>query len=232
MNDDRAIHRSSFIVHRLGGTHMRRRWSIRPVRRRREPRPPRTPAEQERRQRRQLALAVCALALALWAILSARPPTQPGLEEGSPSPSDIRARRSVPFTSELLTEAQRVRAESAVDTLVYTRDSDIPIVQRAQLADLLQTITQIRDDPSLVPAARRAKLASLPNSTLVISPELAAAIVRLSDDEWNNVRLQSLSLYARARSSHPRFWRSSRRLARSTPRPIGAMWPARGCLRR
>jgi cyclic-di-AMP phosphodiesterase PgpH len=177
---------------------MRRRWIIRPQRKRRVPRPPRTPAEQERRQRRQLVLAACALALALWTILSVRPPTKPGLEVGSPSPTDVRARRSVPFTSKLLTDAQRARAESAADTLVYTRDPDIPIAQRAQLADLLQTITQIRGDPSLALAARRAKLASLPNSTLVISPELATAIERLSDDEWNNVRLQSLNLYDRA----------------------------------
>src|SRR5262245_17419399 len=181
---------------------MRRRWSIRLLRRRREPRPPRTPAEQERRHRRQLVVAVCALALALWAILSVRPPTKPGLEVGSPSPSDVRASRSVTFNSERLTEAQRVLAESAADTLVYTRDSQIPIAQRAQLTDLLQTITQIRTDPSLTPTDRRARLTTLPTSTLTISPELAVAILRLSDEEWNNVRLQSLALYDRAFTEH------------------------------
>ena len=181
---------------------MRRRWSIRLPRRRREPRPPRTPAEQERRQRRQLVLATCALALALWAVFSVRPPTKAGLEVGSPSPSDVRANRSVTFNSERLTEAQRVLAESAADTLVYTRDSEIPIAQRAQLTDLLQTISQIRNDPSLAPADRRVRLTTLPTSTLTISPELAVAILRLSDEEWNNVRLQSLALYDRAFTEH------------------------------
>ena len=87
---------------------MRRRWSIRPLRRRREPRPPRTPAEQERRQRRQLGVVVCVLALGLWAILAVRPLTNQGLEVGSPSSSDVRASRSYTFNSERLTEAQRV----------------------------------------------------------------------------------------------------------------------------
>src|SRR5262245_26612762 len=190
------------IFHSRKGVDMRRRWSIRPQRRRREPRPPRTPAEQERRQRRQLILATCALALALWAILAVRPPTKPGLEVGSPSPSDVRASRSYSFNSERLTEAQRVLAESAADTLVYTRDSNIPITQRTQLSDMLQAITRIRADESLTPAAQRLRLTSLPTSTLVISPDLAAVIERLSDDEWNNVRLQSLTLYDRAMTQY------------------------------
>jgi putative nucleotidyltransferase with HDIG domain len=181
---------------------MRRRWSIRPSRVRREPRPPRSPAEHERRQRRYLVLVSLVLALALWGILAVRPPTMPGLQLGSPSPTDIRARRTMSFTSERLTEEQRVRAESAPDTAVYTRDPNIPSEQRGQLADLLQTITQIRDDPSLDAAAERNKLISLPNSTLVISPALAAAITRLSSDQWENVRRQALSLYDRALSKY------------------------------
>jgi putative nucleotidyltransferase with HDIG domain len=171
---------------------------MRSLRRRREPRPPRTPAEQERRQRRQLGLVVCVLALAIWAILAVRPITRQGLEVDSPSPVDVRANRSYTFNSERLTEAQRVLAESSADTLVYTRDSNIPIAQRTQLADLLQAITRIRTDDLLTPTAQRVRLTSLPTSTLVISPELAAVIERFSDEEWNNVRLRSLNMYDRA----------------------------------
>ncbi len=181
---------------------MRRRWNIRPARWRREARPPRSPAEQERRQRRQLVLMSIALALALWAILAVRPPTTPGLQLGSPSPADIRARRSVSFSSALLTEEKRVRAESAPDTVVYTHDPNTPIEQRTQLSDLLQTISQIRADPSLDSTAKRAKLDSLPNSTVVISQELAVAIVRLTDEQWDTIRQQSLSLYDRAISTN------------------------------
>src|SRR6185436_19317895 len=81
---------------------------------------------------------------------------------------------------------------------VYTRDPAIPSQQRTQLADLLQTITQVRADPSLDFNARRDKLISLPNSTVVISPPLATAIARLDDDQWDTVRQQSLAMYDQA----------------------------------
>jgi cyclic-di-AMP phosphodiesterase PgpH len=177
---------------------MRRRWSIRAARRGREARPSRSPAEQERRQRRRLILASVVLALLLWGILAVRPPTTPGLEVGGPSPRDIRANRTLPFASEVLTEEKRFRAENAAETAAYTQDPSIPSTQRTQLVDLLQTIAQIRSDPSLTPADTRNKLASLPNSTLVISPELAAMIAHLNNSQWEQVRQQSLEVYDRA----------------------------------
>ncbi|HEX5688437.1 MAG TPA: phosphohydrolase, partial [Roseiflexaceae bacterium] len=158
----------------------------------------RSAADQRRRQTWQLVFASCVLALALWGILAVRPPTSPGLELGSPSPRDVRANQTLAFQSEVLTEEKRFRAENAPDTVVYTRDSNVPIAQRAQLVELLQTISQIRDDPSLGSDAETAKLTSLPNSTLVVSPELATTIATLSDDEWNDVRLQTLTVYDRA----------------------------------
>ncbi len=163
-------------------------------------RPPRTPAQQERRQRFLLVLVSLLLALALWALLAVRPPTTPGLSPGKPSPIDIRARSSIRFTSKLLTEQERIRAESAAETAKYTSDPEIPIQQRVQLDELLQTITQVREDPSLNRASQISKLTSLqlPNSTLVISQPLAAAIVRSTPDEWAEVRQESLSLYDRA----------------------------------
>jgi putative nucleotidyltransferase with HDIG domain len=181
---------------------MRRRWSIRAARRSRETRPPRSPAEMERRQRRRLILVSVVLALVLWAILAVRPPTTPGLEIGSPSPRDIRANRTLPFVSEVLTDEKRFRAGNAAETIAYTRDPNIPIEQRAQLVDLLQTIDQIRRDPQLDLAGASSKLASLPNSTLVISPELASAIAHLDSDQWELVRQQSLNLYDLALSRY------------------------------
>jgi putative nucleotidyltransferase with HDIG domain len=158
----------------------------------------RSAADRRRRQIWQLLVASCVLALALWGILAVRPPTTPDLELGSPSPRDVRANQTLAFPSEVLTEEKRYRAENANDTVVYTRDATVPIAQRVQLVELLQTISQIRDDSSLSAEAEHAKLTSLPNSTLVISPELAATIAKLTDDEWNDVRLQTLTVYDRA----------------------------------
>ncbi len=179
---------------------MRRRLSFRFWPSRREARQPHSPAQQERWRRIRLALVIVALALSLWAILAVRPPTTPGLLPNKPSPIDIRARSSVFFESTVLTEKERIGAESSADTVKYTRDPTILVQQRAQLADLLQTVSQIRDDPTLDNAAKRDKLAALPlpNSTLVISPALATSIVRLPAGQWGSVRQESLNLYDRA----------------------------------
>src|SRR5262249_48793223 len=157
---------------------------------RREPRPPRSVEDQQRRQRGYLVLVTLALGLALWAILAFRPPATPGLQPGSPSPVDIRARRSVTFVSTSLTEQERLRAERSPEATVYTSDPNIPIQQRAQLVDMFQAMTQIRDNTGLTQAQKRDKITSvpLPNSTLVISPALATQIMRLSADSWGVVR--------------------------------------------
>src|SRR5689334_15039901 len=183
---------------------MRRRWFNRSGRSWRESRGQRTPADHVQRQQRVLWLACILLALALWAILAFQVPTYSGIAPGSPSPIDIRAPRTLTFVSDLLTAQERIHAESSPEAVVYTRDPNIPVQQRDQLSDLLRTIEQIRDDPSLGPAARREKLVSLPlpNSTLVISPALATQLTRLAPDAWKQVHEETLDLYDRAMSEY------------------------------
>src|SRR4051794_6501846 len=183
---------------------MRRRWFNRSGRSWHEPRGQHTSANQIQRQRRVLLLVCVLLALALWAILAVQVPTYSGILPGSPSPIDVRAPRTLTFVSDLLTAQERIRAESSPEAVVYTRDPNIPVQQRDQLSDLLQTIDQIRDDPSLGPSARREKLVSLPlpNSTLVISPALAAQLTRLAPDAWKQVHQETLDLYDRAMSEY------------------------------
>lgn len=179
---------------------MRKGFSFHIGRGLRELRPPRSPAEQRRRQRMLLVLVMLALAGALWAILAVRPPATPGLQPGKPSPVDIRASRSISFESKLLTEEARKSAESAPENIKYKRDPNIVPQQRIQLAELLDSITQIRDDASLDRNAKRERLAALPlpAGTLAISQPLALAILRLPSDQWVTVHQESLNLYDRA----------------------------------
>jgi hypothetical protein len=177
---------------------MRLRWNFGLFRPRRAPLATPAPRDPARRANLRLVFVAIGLAAALWAIMSVRAPGTPGLQPGQPSPVSLQANRTVTYVSAWRTEQERTRAESDPGTVVYTRDTTIPIEQRAQLNDLLQTIGQIRADPTLGTAAEREKLTSLPNSTLVISPELAAQIARLNDEQWENVRRQSLDLYDRA----------------------------------
>src|SRR4051812_18267088 len=103
------------------------RWRLRAQseRSRRDGRPPRSPMQHERRQRRHLVLVMLMLALALWSILVVHLPTTPGLQSGRPSPMDIRARRTISFVSNLLTDQERFRIENSDDYQVYDHDSAI-----------------------------------------------------------------------------------------------------------
>ncbi len=156
----------------------------------------------ERSWRGRLAIISLGLAVIIWVTLTWQTASAPGLQPGRPSPRDIQADRTVSYVSEWRTEQERARAESSADTVVYRRDLAIPIQQRAELKDLLQTITQIRDDPTLTKAQERERLTSLPNSTLIISPELASAIARESDESWATISRLSLALYDRALSDN------------------------------
>jgi membrane-associated HD superfamily phosphohydrolase len=80
------------------------------------------------------------LALVIWSALAWQPIVAPDLQLGRPSPRDIQADRTVTYVSEWRTEQERARAESSADTVVYSRDMSIPIQQRAELKNLLQTI--------------------------------------------------------------------------------------------
>lgn len=163
---------------------------------------PLTRAALEKRQRLILGWVSLLFALLLWAILAVQPPTNPALQPGKPSPVNIQAHSTIDYVSQWRTERERARAESAADTVVYVRDLSTLTQQRAALADLLSAIMQIRNDPTLRKAQEQEKLTSLPNSTLVISPELAIQISHLSDEQWAELQRQSLDLYDRAVSEY------------------------------
>lgn len=174
---------------------MKRRWW---GNNRRDLRPTQTVEQQEQRIWRIFWLLTVCFALLIWAILVARAPVATNYGLGKPSPATVQARREVSYLSEVRTEEERAKAESDPATIVYTRDTAIPTTQRNQLTDLFQTISQIRDDPTLGEDDQRARLESLPNSTIVITESLATEVVRLSDEQWPTTRQLAVDLYDRA----------------------------------
>ena len=181
------LHRSPFL------SMMRRRFNFW---RGRERSPAR--AKTDRRPQRIFWLLTLLFWLLMWAVLVVHGPASANLRAGFPSPVAVEARREVRYTSTIRTEEARARAESAPDTVVYQYDLGILTTQRIQLTDLLQTIVQIRDDPSLSEAEQQQKLAQLPNSTLVITESTATAIVALPDAGWASTRQLTVDLYDRA----------------------------------
>lgn len=70
--------------------------------------------------------------------------------------------------------------------------------QRQSLIALLDTISSVREDPSLSREGRLAVLAALPNAALQISEAQADLILTLDDASWEQLRAQTVGLYDRA----------------------------------
>lgn len=161
---------------------------------------PLQPAEAfSRRLRLIMTLEGLLLFVGIWVALTLSLPGEYGrLEVGQPSPMSIWAPKEATYVSEVRTAERRAQAENNPDTLVYVFDPLIPVQQRQDLSALIETITRVRDDPSLQREDQVARLAALPNATLQISEDQAEQILALSDARWEQVRRQTLALYDRA----------------------------------
>ncbi|MFV9507459.1 MAG: HD family phosphohydrolase [Oscillochloridaceae bacterium umkhey_bin13] len=156
-------------------------------------------AELIRRRRLTLALQTMLLMIGIWASLTIRLPGQYSeLEVGKPSPVGIWAPDEVAYVSEVLTAERQAQAENSPDNLVYVYDPVLPVQQRQSLVVLLDTITSIRDDPSLNRNQRLAILVALPNASVQLSDANADLILTLDDANWDQLRSQTLLLYDRA----------------------------------
>lgn len=146
-----------------------------------------------------LSLEGLLLIVGIWASLTLSLPGEYGrLEVGQPSPQSIVAPRDAVYISDVLTAERQAQAENSPENLVYNYDPQIPITQRNALNSLLDTITSVRNDPSLSRADRLAKLAALPNASVQISEEQADLILTLDDESWANLRQEINNLYNRA----------------------------------
>ncbi len=152
-----------------------------------------------RRLRLIMTLEGLLLFVGIWAALTLSLPGEYGrLEVGQPSPMSIWAPKEVTYVSEVRTGERQAQAENNPDNLVYVFDPLIPVQQRLNLSALLETITSVRNDPSLLRADQLARLVALPNAALQISESQAEQILALSDTRWEQLRRQTLALYDRA----------------------------------
>ena len=152
-----------------------------------------------RRTRLALTIEGLLLLVGIWAALTVRLPGEYGsLAIGQPSPYSIAAPTSATFVSEIKTAEARAQAESRVENLIFRTDPQLPASQRRDLLLLLDTIGNVRTDPSLDLEERFNQLLNLPSTALVIEANEAEGLLALDDRGWGEVRTQALSLYDRA----------------------------------
>ncbi|HLZ09768.1 MAG TPA: HDIG domain-containing protein, partial [Chloroflexota bacterium] len=109
-------------------------------------------------------------------------PSRYALNEGDVSPYDVKSPAKVVYVSQIRTNADRLRASSAVPE-IYRPVTDAGSQAQAAATSVLNQIGQIRADPS-PNTDRIAKLTGLPG--IVITPDLAATLLAFDDIQWRD----------------------------------------------
>lgn len=144
----------------------------------------------------RLSLFIIVVSLALSFVLAFRLLPMPfAIRLGEPAPQTIKSPDRVSFPSQLKTQDKRGEAAAAVaDRFVY--HLEVLEQQRAVLSDTLQQVTAIRQAEDLSPVDRLSRIAAVSGLTSTM-PNL---ILRLSNEQWNAVITDSLSLLTEALS--------------------------------
>ena len=123
--------------------------------------------------------------------LALRPASLP-LQPGEVAPNDFQATDSLAYISEVKTEEERDRAESAVAAVYGSPDPSIARGQIERLRATLQYITLIREDAYSTPEQKRADLAAL--SDISLEPQTIEKIIELQPARWEAIQQEALSV--------------------------------------
>lgn len=143
-------------------------------------------------------LLFVASGLALLAIIlpiSTRPSSY-SLNIGDVAPEDIRAPRSLSYTSEVLTEKARQEAAAAVNKIFLPTDPSIARNQIERLRGALSFITAVRLDKYATPEQKLSDLHAL--SDIKLEPEKLRLILSLPDSRWDALQKETLSVLEQA----------------------------------
>ena len=136
-----------------------------------------------------LGLVGCIAAISLPA--SGRETTF-GLSVGDVSPQDILAPYSLSYISETFTEGARLAAGESVPIIYDLPDGKVVRQQVDQLKSALHFIDTVRNDDFSTTEEKIADLGELQD--VYLNTEMAQAILDLSDDEWEALKLETLSV--------------------------------------
>src|SRR5438034_826858 len=112
------------------------------------------------------------------------PPASVTYSVGDVARGAIRAPRSVSFISESLTEAERNRAEAAVQKQ-FTTDLAIVTTASTRIANVTAAIGRIRGDVAQQRDQKITALTRIPDISL--TPAIATDIVDMTQPEWDQV---------------------------------------------
>jgi putative nucleotidyltransferase with HDIG domain len=117
------------------------------------------------------------------------------LQAGQVAPQDYQAPRNVEYISEVRTEQARRAAENSVADVYTAPDRTIARRQVELLRTALLFIQSVRDDPSALPADKRASLAAL--ADIKLSDQAIESILNMPENRWSAVQSEAMLLLER-----------------------------------
>ncbi len=141
---------------------------------------------------RGLALLLIVLVAGIMALpaLSASSPVS--LTLGASATQDVLAPRAIRYVSEVLTQAARVQAASAVPDVFDPPDARVARQQVLLLRDILDFMNSVRDDTFAGWGQKLADLTTIRD--LPLSPDVAGLIANFTVTQWSAVQSEALSV--------------------------------------
>jgi putative nucleotidyltransferase with HDIG domain len=114
------------------------------------------------------------------------------LSVGDVAPQDLRASRSIQYTSEVLTEAARTAAERAVAPIYNPSDTSISRTQNETLNSVLGSISTIRINQETTFEQKKNEITAIKGLTL--QPTSIDVLLALTDTRWELVQTEGFKL--------------------------------------
>ncbi|NIO69789.1 MAG: hypothetical protein GTN71_12355, partial [Anaerolineae bacterium] len=125
------------------------------------------------------------IVVSLILVFQLLPTKQVTLEEGDVSPVDIRAPRKTAYTSQILTEEARARAEAEVKDAYDPPDARIARQQVTRARQVLNYIDSVRHDAYASLEVKADWVAAIPD--LDLPPAVISQTLLLSEGDWSEV---------------------------------------------
>jgi putative nucleotidyltransferase with HDIG domain len=142
-----------------------------------------------------LLAAACVATFAALTLPDLLRPSASPLNAGDISPRDYVAPSDASFGSLVLTEREKQAAFDSVQTVFSPPDPAISRQQMIKLRNMLDSITLTRANTTSTLDQKRTRIAALPG--IALTTETIDSLLALSDERWNTLREESLTVLER-----------------------------------
>ena len=124
------------------------------------------------------------------------PSNQVFLNAGDVSSADIQAPYDLTYESEIRTKQARDAEAASVSDIYDPPDASVARRQEVRARQILDYLSTVREDPYASPEDKASWIAAVPD--LELSPEIIDLILSLAEDDWQQVKEETVRVLVRA----------------------------------